>query len=390
MDELQLEADAAFLCELVDGTPIADDYVQCISTSLLGVAQLTDDQKHLGQLIYGHFHERGSWPPVADLEHTEFKRRSRVDVRAALRSFPPTLGGYDNDNTFWLSARGIYAAAGEVEETADFLAAVRVAVQRYDDAGVTGELTPSDLVALGMDGDRANRVFKLIQHEWRIWTSLSGSSISDWRLRVNPEVRHFLDIADIASYEGKCAEMEKPAMYPVGVAMPPSTSLGLDFTEAGSMGAGHSSDANALALRPIFSSRDFDSEPDLVFVLMPFGAAWSNDSWAAIKEAAQRLGMHAMRADQMHGPVITEDIWLGILRARVVVADVTGWNPNVFYELGVTHTVGRDFVLISQDPSEKLPFDTQHFRHIRYVASADGLQKLTADLGPAITYFTKR
>ena len=49
-------------------------------------------------------------------------------------------------------------------------------------------------------------------------------------------------------------------------------------------------------------------------------------------------------------------IWESINRARIVIADTTTRNPNVFYEIGICHTLGKDVILITQD-SEDVPFD---------------------------------
>jgi hypothetical protein len=74
-----------------------------------------------------------------------------------------------------------------------------------------------------------------------------------------------------------------------------------------------------------------------------------------------------------------EDIWESICTARVVVADVTGRNANVFYELGIAHTMGKDCVVITQAPQD-VPFDITSRRYIQYdptkrVALRDRLER---------------
>ena len=60
-------------------------------------------------------------------------------------------------------------------------------------------------------------------------------------------------------------------------------------------------------------------------------------------------------------------IWRSINEARIVIADITGGNPNVFYEIGIAHTIGKDVILISQDIGEKdIPFDIHARRVIDY------------------------
>lgn len=63
----------------------------------------------------------------------------------------------------------------------------------------------------------------------------------------------------------------------------------------------------------------------------------------------------------------------------MVICDCTGRNPNVFYEAGIAHTLGREVVLITQNP-EDIPFDLRHLRHIRYLNNAQGRRALRASL----------
>ena len=62
-----------------------------------------------------------------------------------------------------------------------------------------------------------------------------------------------------------------------------------------------------------------------------------------------------------------------------MIADVTNKNPNVFYELGIAHTVGRDVILISQK-KEDVPFDIQNLQYYLYTDDENGKQKLRDDL----------
>src|SRR5579862_3121533 len=76
-----------------------------------------------------------------------------------------------------------------------------------------------------------------------------------------------------------------------------------------------------------------------------------------IQEAAEELDMVAVRADRIARPgQITLQVLDHVLGARAAVADLTGRNPNVFYELAVRHTARQPVVLIA-DKDEKLPFD---------------------------------
>ncbi len=82
--------------------------------------------------------------------------------------------------------------------------------------------------------------------------------------------------------------------------------------------------------------------------------------------AAEEAGLKAVKADDIYGnkPIIS-DIWRSIWTARVVIADVSGKNPNVNYELGLCHALGVPTILITQDLKD-VPFDYRHLRCIVY------------------------
>lgn len=148
-------------------------------------------------------------------------------------------------------------------------------------------------------------------------------------------------------------------------------------------------DTDEVVITPLFRERQFVFDSKLVFVVMPFGEPWSDRVWDALQRIIQGYGLRAERADNRHGPVITEDIWRGVVEARVVLADVTSWNPNVFYELGICHTLGKDVILITQ-PSARLPFDTQGFRHIIYSDNPSGIKLLEEEIPQKLDYYLKK
>jgi hypothetical protein len=70
------------------------------------------------------------------------------------------------------------------------------------------------------------------------------------------------------------------------------------------------------------------------------------------------LKIVADRIDQViYDDLIMNEMHKRIQRAVIVVADLTGGNPNVMYELGYAKALGKKSVLISNTPPEKLPFD---------------------------------
>jgi hypothetical protein len=105
------------------------------------------------------------------------------------------------------------------------------------------------------------------------------------------------------------------------------------------------------------------------FVAMAFQDSVSEDLYRyAIKPICERLGLKAVRADEIFSAnVILDDIVGAIENSKVIIADITGRNANVFYELGISHTLKRNqSIMITRDPSKEVPFDIAHFRIIRY------------------------
>jgi len=142
---------------------------------------------------------------------------------------------------------------------------------------------------------------------------------------------------------------------------------------------------DGIKVDPIFHQRNFVYDDKLAFVLMPFSEPWSDRIWEKLKEIIGSRGLNVERADNRYGAIIMEDIWTGIMEARIVVCDTTGWNPNVFCELGIAHTIGKPTILLTQ-PSNRLPFDTQGLRHIIYTDNPSGMKKLEAELSSWIEH----
>src|ERR1700722_1077261 len=107
-------------------------------------------------------------------------------------------------------------------------------------------------------------------------------------------------------------------------------------------------------------------DPELCFVLMPFSGLHFEYFQGILAPAAKDAGLTAVKADDIYGTApIMSDIWRSIWSARVVIADVTGKNPNVNYELGLCHALGVPTIIITQDLGD-VPFDYRHLRCIVY------------------------
>ncbi len=120
-------------------------------------------------------------------------------------------------------------------------------------------------------------------------------------------------------------------------------------------------------------------ERDLCFVIMPFGQPWSARTYAVVSETLAGEGYRCRRADEYHGRVILADIWRGLNEGSVVIADLTSANPNVYYELGLAHVLGKEVISLLQR-GEEIPFDQRPFRILHYEDNRDGEAVLRREL----------
>ena len=142
--------------------------------------------------------------------------------------------------------------------------------------------------------------------------------------------------------------------------------------------------ARLVRLNPIFQGRDFMVEDDLCFVLMPFREPFYRLYDSCVRPVLESAGLKVVKADDIFTPTaIIEDIWEHINRARLLVADVTDRNPNVFYELGMAHTVGKEVIILTQDEDD-IPFDLRHLRYFTYTDNEGGWDILKRTLAKAV------
>ena len=102
------------------------------------------------------------------------------------------------------------------------------------------------------------------------------------------------------------------------------------------------------------------------FIVMPFSLEWSGDVHRTLSGACQTLAVQAVRGDDVFTPTdILVDIWHSLNGADFVIADITGRNPNVLYELGIAHTLAKPVLIISRNAAD-IPIDLSTRRVILY------------------------
>jgi hypothetical protein len=119
--------------------------------------------------------------------------------------------------------------------------------------------------------------------------------------------------------------------------------------------------------------------PRLVSAMMPFAAPF-DAAYATLQQVAEEFDLTCRRADDIWiNPEIIQDVVHLIDTSRVVICDCTDRNPNVFYEAGIAHTLGREVIFITQNRGD-IPFDLQHLRYIRYLNNDQGRAELANQL----------
>jgi len=118
---------------------------------------------------------------------------------------------------------------------------------------------------------------------------------------------------------------------------------------------------------------------NLVSVMMPFDGSLSQ-VYETIKSAAAATGYECKRVDDIwDDSTVIQDVFSLIFQSYIVVCDFTGKNPNVFYEAGIAHTLGKHVIPITQN-EEHIPFDLRHHRYAKYLNNDEGRDGLQQEL----------
>lgn len=116
------------------------------------------------------------------------------------------------------------------------------------------------------------------------------------------------------------------------------------------------------------------------FVLMPFAEEFKDVYTYLILEELERAGYAVIRADDIKSQNnIMSDVVKGIITSDLIIADLTGSNPNVYYELGIAHALDKKVILITQEINE-LPFDLRSYRVVGYSVHFTKINQAKKDL----------
>lgn len=121
-----------------------------------------------------------------------------------------------------------------------------------------------------------------------------------------------------------------------------------------------------------------------VFVLMPFDSGFDDTYNLGVEPACRDAGSYCERLDdQIFQESMLERIYNQISKADIIVADMTGKNPNVFYETGYAHALGKLTILMTKN-ADDIPFDLKHYPHIVY---GNSITTLKTELETRVRHF---
>lgn len=145
-----------------------------------------------------------------------------------------------------------------------------------------------------------------------------------------------------------------------------------------------------VTVAPIFGEPNRASQFQAdIFMVMPFRKRYDAVYSNIIQPLAADLNLTIKRGDDFTSVTgaIMQEVWAALNACRLVIADTSEDNPNVYYELGIAHTLGKPAILLTQAKDfEQIPFDIRHLRFIVYEDSIPGAEKLEQDLRHAIVW----
>jgi len=121
-------------------------------------------------------------------------------------------------------------------------------------------------------------------------------------------------------------------------------------------------------------------------VLMPFKDEFKDIYEIGIREACEKAGVYCERIDeQIYEGTILDRIYNQIAKADIIISDMSDRNPNVFYETGYAHALGKQ-VIIATRKAEDIPFDLMNYPHVVYEGR---IALLRAELEKRLRWFVE-
>jgi hypothetical protein len=129
-----------------------------------------------------------------------------------------------------------------------------------------------------------------------------------------------------------------------------------------------------------FSNIAVQEAPGRVFIVMRFADPFQQLYSDVIKPVVEEFGMEAYHVGEVYGPgVILNDIVQGLIESKIVIAEITPANENVFYELGFAHALKKPTILLAEK-GRQLPFDITGYRCLFYENTIGGKKSVEESL----------
>lgn len=136
-----------------------------------------------------------------------------------------------------------------------------------------------------------------------------------------------------------------------------------------------------------FRNFHVESVKPQAFVVMQFNSPEYEELFTdVIQPVCNRVGLQAFRASDTYAPgLIVADIARQIAESRVIIAEITPVNANVYYEVGYADALKKPVILIADRKVKELPFDVRPYRTIFYENSIGGKAKVEETLVKFLT-----
>jgi hypothetical protein len=334
---------------------------------LVDADEPTPDQRKALQTVYEIFRRDGLWPTFQYVD-TALDRDHELEFADVADSLRPDLIRFDPHHQpasqVSLSVRGIEKCAGSKADLELFMKMLLWLLYRQTEWRPS---SPSAVEHLRLTSEEAMKewweaddepsnldllkAFEMARVE--NLTSFSSQSEDRWEVEPADELRKLRGVSDVYEYLAR--------------RVPPLDRFGNKIAGAW---APREPEAPA-AVVGSGALLNAETQNPYVFVLMPFEESWSDQVHAVISAACEQVatsldGLAWERADDIAEPGrISDQIIASIRRADAVVADITGRNANVLFELGYAHALGVPAIVINQEV-EDAPFDIKDWRAIAY------------------------
>ncbi len=345
---------------------------------------LTLSQQRVLELVSDAWRASGEWP-VQGFVEAQMEREYDTVLKDVLRTFPPGLiwglSPYSQQaDRVALTVAGLSHCQSAAADIELFMAVVRYLLERRRDWVPTSPIQSENLkvtsdevrrdvaFAAASPSGATERLYDLLMQDPFLQHGGGKSVDGKWELIVGPESRRYRGVETIEEYLTRRNANAIPwnsSALPAPL-VTPLTSLSQTAPRSEVM------QPSELDTSLLGTSNDSD-----VFVLMPFSPDFDS-VWSAIQDTSTELNVKSIRADSITVPGrITAQIVEGIRVARAIVADATGNNPNVMFELGYADALGKPIVVLNQRLSQA-PFDLKDWRQIGY--SLQELEAMKASL----------